>query len=101
MLCYVVSISAVVSLLFWRHLHYSNFLLSFPRESGEHFLNLGIRSRFLALQPNTALIFAVEQLSFILEKEKVKTIIKIEFNEAEIILRLKEILSLKGRVILY
>jgi hypothetical protein len=53
----------------------------------------------LALQPNTALIFAVEQLSFILEKEKVKTIIKIEFNEAEIILRLKELLSLKERVI--
>jgi hypothetical protein len=52
----------------------------------------------LALQPNTALIFAIEQLSFILEKEKVKTIIKIEFNENEILPRLKEISSLQERV---
>ena len=73
---------------------------SWPNESGEHFLNLGIRTRFLALQPNTALIFAVEQLSFILEKEKVKTIIKIEFNETEISKRLKEISALQTRVIM-
>jgi hypothetical protein len=53
----------------------------------------------LALQPNTALIFATEQLTFILEKERVKTIIKIEFNEAEILPRLKEISSLEERVI--
>jgi hypothetical protein len=54
----------------------------------------------LALQPSTALIFAVEQLSFILEKEKVKTIIKIEFNETEISKRLKEISALQTRVTL-
>ncbi len=75
-----------------------NLYFSFPKESGEHFLNLGIRSRFLALQPKTALIFAVEQLSFILEKEKVKTIIKIEFNEVDIIPRLQEISNLQDRV---
>jgi hypothetical protein len=60
---------------------------------------VGIRSRFLALQPNTALIFAIEQLTFILEKEKIKTVIKIEFNENEILPRLKEISSLQERVI--
>jgi hypothetical protein len=55
----------------------------------------------LALQPNTALIFAVEQLSFILENEKVKTLIKIEFSETEISSRLKEISALQARVRLY
>jgi hypothetical protein len=53
----------------------------------------------LALQPNTALIFAIEQLTFILEKERVKTIIKIESNENEILQMLKEISSLQERVI--
>jgi hypothetical protein len=76
----------------------NHFFNSWPKESGEEFLNLGIRTRFLVLQPNTALIFAVEQLSFILEKEKVKTIIKLEFNETEISKRLKEIKALKTRV---
>jgi hypothetical protein len=51
------------------------------------------------MRPNTALIFAVEQLSFILEKEKVKTLIKVEFNEPEISARLKEISNLQERVI--
>jgi len=46
------------------------------------------------------MIFAIEQLSFVLEKEKVKTIIKIEFNETEISKRLKEISALQTRVIM-
>ncbi len=71
---------------------------SWPKESGENFLNIGIRTRFLVLQPKTALIFAVEQLSFILENERVKTLIKIEFNETEICSRLKEISALQGKV---
>ncbi len=71
---------------------------SWPKESGANFLNLGIRTRFLVLQPKTALIFAVEQLSFILEKESVKTLIKIEFYETEISSRLKEIKALQKRV---
>jgi hypothetical protein len=54
----------------------------------------------LALQPNTATIFAIVQLSFLLEKEKVKTIIRIEFKEKDIITRLKEITSLQKRVML-
>jgi hypothetical protein len=62
---------------------------------------VGIPSRFLALQPNTAFIFAIEQLTFILEKERVKTIIKIESNENEILQMLKEISSLQERVIVY
>jgi hypothetical protein len=52
----------------------------------------------LVLQPKTALIFAVEQLSFILENERVKTLIKIEFDETEISSRLKKISALQGRV---
>jgi len=45
-----------------------------------------------------AFIFAIEQLSFILEKEKVKTIIKIEDYDIEILPRLNKISSLKDRV---
>jgi hypothetical protein len=52
----------------------------------------------LALQPDTAMIFAIEQLSFILEKEKVKTIIRVEFKEKDVMQRLKEITSLQKRV---
>jgi hypothetical protein len=50
------------------------------------------------LKGDIAFIFAVEQLSFILEKEKVKTIIKIEDYEEDILPKLKEISSLKERV---
>jgi hypothetical protein len=71
---------------------------SFPSNIGEHFLNLGIRSRFLTMKPNTPLIFAVDQLSFILEKEKVKTIIKVEDHDTEILPRLKKISHLQERV---
>jgi hypothetical protein len=74
------------------------FFYRFPKNTGEFFLNIGIRSRFLALKGDIAFIFAVEQLSFILEKEKVKTIIKIEDYEEDILPRLKEISSLKERV---
>jgi hypothetical protein len=73
---------------------------SFPIHTGEYFLNLGIRSRFLSLKRNTPFIFAVDQLSFILEKEKVKTIIKIEDHESKILPRLKKISRLRERVIL-
>ena len=57
-----------------------------------------MRSRFLSLKQNVKFIFAVEQLSFILEKEKVKTIIKIEDHENEILPRLKNIPLLEDRV---
>ena len=59
-----------------------------------------ISSRFLSLKRNTPFIFAVDQLSFILEKEKVKTIIKIEDHESKILPRLKKISRLRERVIL-
>jgi hypothetical protein len=71
----------------------------FPINTGEYFLNLGIRSRFLTLQRTTAFIFAVDQLSYILEKEEVKTIIKIEDHDSEILPRLKKISRLKERVL--
>jgi hypothetical protein len=44
------------------------------------------------------MVFAIEQLSFILEKEKVKTIIRVEFKEKDVVQRLKEITSLQKRV---
>jgi hypothetical protein len=44
-------------------------------------------------------ILAVDQLSFILEKEKVKTIIKVDDHDSEILPRLKKILRLRDRVI--
>jgi hypothetical protein len=72
---------------------------SFPINTGEYFLNLGIRSRFLTLKRNIPFIFAVDQLSYILEKEKVKTIIKIEDHDNEILPRLKKISHLRERVI--
>jgi hypothetical protein len=78
----------------------SQLFFSFPINTGEFFLNLGIRSRFLTLKRNTAFIFAVDQLSYILEKEEVKTIIKIEDHDSEILPRLKKISRLRERVIL-
>jgi hypothetical protein len=78
----------------------SQLFFSFPINTGEFFLNLGIRSRFLTLKRNTAFIFAVDQLSYILEKEEVKTIIKIEDHESEILPRLKKNSRLRNRVIL-
>jgi hypothetical protein len=78
----------------------ANCFFSFPNNTGEYFLNLGIRSRFLTLKRNTPFIFAVDQLSYILKKEKVKTIIKIEDHDSKILPRLKKISCLRERVIL-
>ena len=46
-------------------------------------------------------IFAVDQLSFILEKEPVKTIIKIDDHDHEILPRLRKIRRLKKRVVFF
>jgi hypothetical protein len=54
------------------------------------YLNRGVRTRFLALKPNTALVFAVDQLAYILDKERVRTIIKIEFDKPIILEKLKQ-----------
>jgi hypothetical protein len=75
-------------------------LFSFPKLTGKHLLNIGIRSRFLTLKGNIPFIFAVDQLSYILEKEEVKTIIKIEDHDNKILPRLKNISRLSERVIL-
>ena len=54
------------------------------------YLNRGNRSIFLALKPETPLVFAVDQLVYILQKEKAKTIIKVGFDKEQIITALKD-----------
>ena len=53
-------------------------------------LNIGPRSLFLALKPNTSLVFAVEQLAYILTKEIAKTIIKVGLEKDQIIAALQK-----------
>ena len=63
-------------------------------------LNLGPRSLFLALKPDTPLVFAVEQLAFILSKEIAKTIIKVGSDENRIFDALRKT-EISQRVIVY
>ena len=64
------------------------------------YLNRGNRSIFLALKPETPLVFAVDQLVYILQKEKAKTIIKVGFDKEQIITALKES-EIQDRVCLF
>jgi hypothetical protein len=69
------------------------FLFSWPSKDSvpaHLYLNKGVRTRFLALKPDTALVFAVDQLAYILNQEKVRTIIKIEFDKPIILEKLKQ-----------
>jgi len=61
------------------------------------YLNRGNRSVFLAVKPDTSLLFAVDQLAYILEREKVKTIIKVGSDKEQIVSALK-ISEIKDRV---
>jgi hypothetical protein len=61
------------------------------------YLNRGPPVLFLALKSNAPHVYAVEQLSDILQKLNSKTIIKLELNEQDIIEALKST-SLKERV---
>ncbi len=76
-------------------------IFSFPSKqvNPDIYLNRGSRTQFLALKKDTALVCAVEQLDFILSRETVKTIIKIEFDKEQIVACLKKS-SLKKRVII-
>jgi hypothetical protein len=62
------------------------------------YLNRGIRSIFFALKPNQSYSFPVDQLTYILEREKAKTLIKIEFDEDRIMAALKNSENIEDRV---
>ena len=68
------------------------FLHSWPSKEtrADDILNIGPRSLFLALKPNTSLVFAVEQLAYILTKEIAKTIIKVGLEKDQIIAALRK-----------
>ena len=77
-----------------------NFLYSWPLKgiNTDDYLNHGPRSLFLALKPNTSLVFAVEQLAYILEKEEAKTIIKVGLEKSQIIDVLRKETGITERV---
>ena len=56
----------------------------------DDYLNIGPRSLFLALKPKTSLVFAVEQLAYILTKEIAKTIIKVGLEKDQIVAALRK-----------
>ncbi len=62
------------------------------------YLNRGIRSIFFALKPDSSTSFPIGQLTYVLEREKAKTLIKIEFDEDRIIAALKNSQNIKDRV---
>ena len=70
---------------------------SWPIHNPIDYLNRGPPILLLALKSNAPHVYAVEQLSNILEKLNSKTIIKIELNEEDIIEALKST-SLNERV---
>ncbi len=55
----------------------------------------------MAVKHSTAFTSAIKQLSYVLEREKVKTIIKLEDDQEEISASLKEISALRERVNTY
>jgi hypothetical protein len=85
----------------WNNFSILTFVFSFPSKqvNPDIYLNRGSRTQFLALKKDTALVCAVEQLDFILSRENVKTIIKIEFDKEQIVACLKKS-SLNERVII-
>jgi hypothetical protein len=62
------------------------------------YLNQGIRSIFFALKPDSSTSFPIGQLTYVLDREKAKTLIKIEFDEDRIIAALKNSQHIKDRV---
>ncbi len=62
------------------------------------YLNQGIRSIFFALKPDSSTSFPIGQLAYVLEREKAKTLIKIEFDNDRIIAALKKSQNIKDRV---
>jgi hypothetical protein len=62
------------------------------------YLNRGVRSILFALKPDYSTSFPIGQLTYILEREKAKTLIKIEFDEDRITAALKNSKNIKDRV---
>jgi hypothetical protein len=62
------------------------------------YLNRGIRSIFFALKPDSSTSFPIGQLTYVLEREKAKTLIKIEFDEDRITAALKNSKNINERV---
>jgi hypothetical protein len=62
------------------------------------YLNRGVRSIFFALKPDCSTSFPIGQLTYILEREKAKTLIKIEFDEDRITAALKNSKNINERV---
>ena len=69
-----------------------NFLFSWPPKklNADDYLNSGPTSVILALKPKTSLVFAVEQLAYILEMNIAKSIIKVGLEKCQIIEVLKK-----------
>jgi hypothetical protein len=62
------------------------------------YLNQGVKSIFFALKPDSSTSFPIGQLTYILEREKAKTLIKIEVDEDRITAALKNSENIKDRV---
>jgi hypothetical protein len=62
------------------------------------YLNQGMRSIFFALKPDYSTSFPIGQLTYILEREQAKTLIKIEFDVDRITAALKKSENIIDRV---
>ena len=62
------------------------------------YLNRGVRSIFFALKPDSSTSFPIDQLTHVLQTEREKTLIKIEFDKERITAALSNTLQLIDRV---
>jgi hypothetical protein len=62
------------------------------------YLNRGVRSIFFALKPNSSTSFPIDQLTHVLQTEREKTLIKIEFDQERITAALRNTPQLTKRV---
>jgi hypothetical protein len=62
------------------------------------YLNQGVRSIFFALEADSSTSFPIDQLTHVLQREREKTLIKIEFDQERITAALKSTPCLKERV---
>ena len=62
------------------------------------YLNRGVRSIFFALKPDSSTSFPIDQLTHVLQTEREKTLIKIEFDQERITAALRNTPNLMDRV---
>jgi hypothetical protein len=62
------------------------------------YLNRGVRSIFFALKPDSSTSFPIGQLTHVLQTEREKTLIKIEFDKERITAALRNTPNLMDRV---